>query len=75
MLLKTLAPHVQSLALRLVEMEQKHGVLRGGLEVGLGVCERGVDIAVKLGLNDALVGFAGALGRGVGESWRVYKES
>lgn len=55
-------------------MEQRHGLLRGALEVGLGVCERGVDIAVKLGLNDALVGFAAAMGRGLGESWRVYRE-
>ena len=73
LLLKTISPHIQSIALRLVEIEQRHNILRGGIEVGLGVCERGVDIAVKLGLNDALIGFGSALGRGVGESWRVYK--
>lgn len=40
----------------------------------MGMVERGVDVAVKLGVNDAVVGFGTALGRGVGESYRVYKE-
>jgi hypothetical protein len=44
------------------------------LEFGLGIAERSVDLAVRLGLNDALINFGTALGRGVGESYRVYKE-
>lgn len=39
------------------------------------MAERGVDIAIKLGVNDALINFGTALGRGMGESYRVYKES
>ena len=57
-----------------MEFEQRYSVARGILGVGIGMAERGVDIAVKLGVNDALVGFGTALGRGFGESYRVYKE-
>lgn len=42
--------------------------------MGMGMVERGVDIAVKLGVNDAIMNFGTALGRGVGESYRVYRE-
>jgi len=45
------------------------------LEIGISMAERGVDIAVKLGVNDALINFGTALGRGMGESYRVYRES
>ena len=57
-----------------MEFEQKHSVARGILGMGIGMAERGVDIAIKLGVNDAIVGFGTALGRGFGESYRVYNE-
>ena len=66
---------MQSFALRLVELEQRHNIARGMLEIGISMAERGVDIAVKLGVNDALINFGTALGRGMGESYRVYRES
>lgn len=72
--LKSLSPHVRSFAIRIVEFEQRHNVARGVLEVGMGMAEKSVDLAVRLGLNDALINFGTALGRGVGESYRVYRE-
>lgn len=47
--------------------------MKGLLDVTMSMAERGVDIAVRLGLNEALINFGSALGRGVGESYRVYK--
>ena len=75
LLLKHISPHVQSFAVRLVEFEQRYNVARGMLDIGMGMAERGVDIAIKLGVNDALINFGTALGRGMGESYRVYKET
>jgi hypothetical protein len=72
-LLRRVSPHIQTLIIRLVEFEKQHNVARGMLEMGMGMAERGVDIAVKLGLNEALINFGTALGRGVGESVRVYR--
>jgi hypothetical protein len=66
---------VQTFAIRLVEFEQRHNVARGALEMGMGMVERGVDIAIKLGVNDAIMNFGTALGRGVGEGYRVYREN
>jgi hypothetical protein len=73
LLVRRLSPHVQSFAIQLVEFERRHNVARACVETGMGLMERGVDIAIKLGLNDALINFGTALGRGVGESYRVYK--
>jgi hypothetical protein len=73
LLVRRISPHIQTFAVRLVEFERRHNVARGCVEVGMGLVERGVDVAVKLGLNDALINFGTALGRGVGESYRVYK--
>ena len=72
--MKHISPHIQSLALRLVEIEQRYNVVRGLLETGMGMAERGVNLAVRLGVNDALVNFGTALGRGMGESYRVYTD-
>jgi len=74
LLMKHISPHIQSLALRLVEIEQRYNVVRGLLETGMGMAERGVNLAVRLGVNDALVNFGTALGRGMGESYRVYTD-
>jgi len=41
--------------------------------MGIGVAERGVNIAIRLGLNDAIMNFGTALGRGVGETYKAYK--
>lgn len=65
---------MQSFAVRLVEFEQKYNVGRGILETGMGMAERGVSFAIRLGVNDVLVNFGTALGRGVGESYRVYRD-
>jgi hypothetical protein len=73
LLLKQISPHVQTFAVRLVEFERRYNVARGCIEMGMGLAERGVDVAIKFGLHDALISFATALGRGVGESYRVYK--
>lgn len=74
LLLKHISPHVQSFAVRLFEFERRYNVAEGVLEMGMGMAERGVDIALKLGVNDAIINFGTALGRGMGESYRVYKE-
>jgi hypothetical protein len=73
LILRTLSPHIQSFLVRLLEFEQKYNLARGCLEWGMGMVERSVDVAVKLGVGDAVVGFSTALGRGVGETYRVYK--
>ena len=65
---------MQSFALRLVELEQRHNIARSMVEMGMSMAERGVDIAVKLGVNDAIINFGTALGRGMGETCRVYNE-
>jgi hypothetical protein len=57
-----------------VELEQRYNIARNVLEFGMGMVERGVDVAIKLGVNEALISFGGALGRGVGETYRVYRE-
>jgi len=36
--------------------------------------EKGFAVACRLGVNEALISFGGALGRGVGETYRVYRE-
>ena len=74
-LLKRLTPHIQSFAVRIVEFEKQHNLARGLIEMSIGIVERGVDIAVKLGLNEALINFGTALGRGVGEGVRVYRSA
>jgi len=73
LLLKHLAPHMQSLAIRLLDFERRNKLARGVVEMGLRVLERGVDVAVRLGVGDAVVGIGTAVGRGVGESYRVYQ--
>jgi hypothetical protein len=75
LLLKHISPHVQSFTVGLFEFERRYDVARGILEAGMSMAERGVDIAIKLGVNDALINFGTALGRGMGESYRVYKET
>ena len=54
--------------------KDSYSVARGILGVRIGMAEWGADFVVKLGVNDALVGFGTALGRGFGESYGVYKE-
>lgn len=66
---------MQTFAIRLVEFEKRHNVARATLELGMGMVERGVDVAVKLGVNEAIMNFGTALGRGVGEGYRVYREN
>ena len=73
-ILKAATPHVQSLAVSIVEFEKRYNIARGILEMGMSVAERGVDFAIRLGLNKALFNFGIALGRGVGEIYRAYKE-
>jgi hypothetical protein len=75
LLLKNISPHVRSFASKVVEFEQRHNVARGMLDMGMGIAEKSVDLAVRLGLNDAIINFGAALGRGVGESYRVYREA
>ena len=75
LLLRAISPHIQSLLVRLVELEQRYNITRNMFELGMGMIERGVDMAVRLGLNDALISIGSALGRGVGETYRVYRES
>jgi len=64
---------MQSLAIRLLDFERRNKLARGVVEMGLRVLERGVDVAVRLGVGDAVVGIGTAVGRGVGESYRVYQ--
>ena len=71
--LRTMAPHLQSFFFSLVEFERQYNVARGMLDMGIVMAERGVNIAIKLGVNDALMNFGTALGRGVGESYKAYK--
>jgi hypothetical protein len=73
LLLRTMTPHIQSFLLRLMELEKQHNVAKGMLEMGMGMAERGVNIAIRLGLNDALLNFSTALGRGLGETYKAYK--
>jgi len=74
LLLRALSPHIQSFFVRLIELEQRYNIVKHVLELGMGMVERGVNVACRLGVNEALISFGGALGRGVGETYRVYRE-
>lgn len=74
LLLRAISPHIQSFLLQLMELEARYNIARGVLEFGMGMVERGVDVVVRLGLNEAMISFGGALGRGVGETYRVYRQ-